>query len=506
MKRWIPIAIFLLLITLPYLAAWGMQGDQFVFGGFLMNVADGNSYLAKMRQGWEGAWLFHLPFSAEPGEGAFIFLFYLGLGHLARLTGLPLLAVFHLARVAGAGFMAWALARFYRQTLPEMEKRINPLMLTALLSGGMGWILLPGGVMTSDYWVAEAYPYLAGYANPHFPLALGLILCLLTDDGAPMTLSQGLRLLGLSLGLVTVLPFAWMVAGALLLVWLGVNWKGDRRRHLMRLAWVCMGAAPMLGYQFWVYQFDPVFQAWNAQNQTVSPPLWDFIISFLPMLALAGVGAYFELRAKQASPARLLVVWLLAGIVLCYVPFSLQRRFMMGYMIPVAGLGMLGLEKLVASSERRWRLAFVSLLAAGLLTNVLGLTGASLGILGHHPGLYLSRDEAAVYRWIDENTPPNALVLADPASGLRLPGWTGRRVIYGHPFETIQAEKEEAFVTAFFSGRMSFEESQQALAERGVDFIFYDPHAEEAGRPAVLNDRDLVFQSGEVAVYRVKQP
>lgn len=506
MKRWIPIIIFLLLITLPYLAAWGMQGDQKVFGGFLINVADGNSYLAKMRQGWEGSWLFRLPYSAEPGEGALIFLFYLGLGHLARLTGLPLLIMYHLTRVAGAGFMVWALMRFYRQTLPELKNRMAPLMLIALLGGGMGWVLLPGGVMTSDYWVGEAYPYLSGYTNPHFPLALGLILSLLTDDGASMTLRQVLRLAGLSLALATVLPFAWMVVGVLLLIWLGVNWKGDRRRHLARLVWVCAGAAPMLGYQFWVYQFDPVFRAWNAQNQTASPALWDFIISFMPMVALAGFGAFAELRAKQASPARLLAAWLLGGLVLCYVPFSLQRRFMMGYMIPVAGLGMLGLEKLAVYFEHRWRLVFGCLLAASLLTNALGLMGAGLGIAGRLPGLYLEKDEAAAYRWIEDNTPPDALVLADPVSGLRLPGWTGRRVIYGHPFETIQAEKEEAFVTAFFSGGMSHESSQQALAERGVDFILYTPRAKSTEKPAILDEGEIIFQSGEVAVYRVKQP
>lgn len=506
MKRWIPIALFIILILLPYIAAWGMQGEDRVFGGFLMNIADEYSYLAKMKQGWDGSWLFRLPFSAEQGEGVFGYLYYLGLGHLARSLNIPLILMYHFARVIGSAFMAWALLRFYRLTLPGMEEKMPQVLLMALLGGGMGWLLLPVGVMTSDYWVAEAYPFLSGYLNPHFTMALGLLICLLTDDGEEITLSRGVGLCLLGLALPTVLPFACVILGVLLLLQLGVNWRVNRRHLLARMIWIGVGAGPMLAYQLWVYQFDPVFRVWNAQNQTISPPLWDFLISFMPLLALAGVAAFRELKAKQASPARLLVIWLLTGLVMCYLPFSIQRRFIIGYMIPVAGLGMLGLLQLTTGRERHWRIVFGCVFAASLLTNVIGLTGAGLGIATHHPSLYMAKDEAAAYQWLDEHAPVNALVLAGPETGLRLPGWTGRRVIYGHPFETIHAEAEKTFVTAFFSDEMPLEKSRQVLAERGVDMIYYGPREKKLGTPDILLECEVVYQSGDVILYQVKQP
>src|SRR3989304_2049355 len=107
--------VMFILIALPYLGAAQAAGQDYHFGGMLLNPVDGNSYLAKMYQGWQGNWQFRLPFTVESGEGAYLFLYYLFLGHLARLGGISLLLTFHLARLGGSLFMLLALWRFYRR-------------------------------------------------------------------------------------------------------------------------------------------------------------------------------------------------------------------------------------------------------------------------------------------------------------------------------------------------------------------------------------------------------
>lgn len=90
----------LLLSLLPYLlctAAAARAGV--VFTGLLLNPPDGFTYLAKMRMGLQGQWLYHLPFTLERGPGAFLFSYYFALGHLARIVELPLPVVFHVARL-----------------------------------------------------------------------------------------------------------------------------------------------------------------------------------------------------------------------------------------------------------------------------------------------------------------------------------------------------------------------------------------------------------------------
>ena len=168
----------LLAVCLPYfLAARGGNGD-YIFNGFLLNPLDGNSYLAKMYQGWQGEWRFHLPFTPEPGNGAYIFLFYIALGHLGRITGLSLLSIFHTARILGSLAMLWSLWEFYKVVFPTQWSR-RLAFVASSMGSGMGWLVINRGLITSDFWISEAYPFLSAYANPHFPLGLSLILGLM---------------------------------------------------------------------------------------------------------------------------------------------------------------------------------------------------------------------------------------------------------------------------------------------------------------------------------------
>ena len=87
--------IVLLLASLPYLVGILTAGPDQVFSGLQVNPLDGVSYLAKMRLGYNGGWLFRLLFTPEQGQGVFLFTYFIGLGHLARIFGLPLIVVFH---------------------------------------------------------------------------------------------------------------------------------------------------------------------------------------------------------------------------------------------------------------------------------------------------------------------------------------------------------------------------------------------------------------------------
>ncbi len=161
------IGAILLFVTLPYGYAALAAGQGYTFGGFLFNPLDGNSYLAKMMQGWLGSWTFTLPYTATPGKGTFLFLFYLLLGHLSRWLGLPLVWTFHLARVLAAGGLLLVLDQFLGRALQfSPEQRWKALLLSALGSEWVGWWSCRA--FTADFWVAEAYPFLSAFANPHF--------------------------------------------------------------------------------------------------------------------------------------------------------------------------------------------------------------------------------------------------------------------------------------------------------------------------------------------------
>jgi signal peptidase I len=81
LRKAIVLSVGVALLTLiPYVISNSMVDPDSMFSGFLLNPVDGFSYLAKMQQGSSGDWLFHLPYAAEPGEGALLFIYYIHLG------------------------------------------------------------------------------------------------------------------------------------------------------------------------------------------------------------------------------------------------------------------------------------------------------------------------------------------------------------------------------------------------------------------------------------------
>ena len=495
----------IILIALPSLWAAHYWQGEYVFGGFLFNPLDSNSYLAKMRLGWAGSWKFSLPYTAEPGESTYLFLYYLFLGQVARVSHLNLILTFHLARVAGAFLMFISMWRFFSVSLQE-SWLVKVAFALAALGSGMGWLASFFGAFTADLWVAEAYPFLSAYANPHFPLALAILLWVLTPFGEHSwpkgTLGRALLtgLAGVALGVV--LPFGVLIAG-IVLAGLGV-WQFEegvrilKSPFLLRLAWFMVGAGLFLIYDFWIISTVPSLQDWNAQNQTPSPSPIIFVISFFPALLFGIPGILSFLKSKNERP-RVLLVWCLAGITLLYLPIGLQRRLMMGLMIPIAGLSALGVQYLAHGNFRR-QIGLAGLLfLLAVPTNLVVLLAGVHGVRIHDSLLYLTRAESRGLGWLAENAPDGALVLAAPETGLFIPAHSSQRVIYGHPFETNQAEEMKGLVVRLFDGSAV---PQDLTYVNNIDYVFFGPREAQLGEPNFLIDYDLVFQEEEVMIYQ----
>ena len=516
--------IFLVSITVPYLYAAQAGGVDYVFGGFLLNPIDGNTYLAKIYQGWRGDWRFTLPYTAQPGEGAYLYLFYLFLGHLARLLDLPLLWVFHVARVLGALVLLLALRDFLRFSgLPAHW--LGWAFALAALGSGLGWLAFPAGIITADFWVAEAYPFLSSFVNPHFALGMALLLWILLPVVDPAEASGGEALdgagheqsviegrpnrnlpdwlAGLAALFLSILsPFGVALALSVLAVLLIFSRDHlSRQRLLRRFAWVFICGVPLLLYDVWVVRTDPVLAGWNAQNLTPSPALWNVALSLSPALLLALVGGWQVIRRRSTS-ARTLLIWAVLGMALISVPFGLQRRFMMGLFVPLVGLAGYGLQRMAGRPSRRTTMVAGLVVCLSVPTNLLLLGVAQHGVSTHDLLLYLTRGEAQAMAWIETNTAWDALVLCAPETGLFIPAHTGRRVLYGHPFETVDAEAQKAAVEQFYrSGDPA--EAEEFLKAQAVDYVFFGPRERLLGTLPVIPGLGLVYDSAGVQIYQV---
>ena len=460
----------ILLAVLPYLVA-GMAGDGQQFGGFLINPIDGHSYLAKMQEGYRGQWKFTLPYTAEPGQGAYLFLFYLTLGHLAKCLQLPVLVVFHGARIIGAVVLIWAVARL-TQAVFKGEKDRKTALALILLGSGLGWIAILAGMFTSDFWVAEAYPFLSMYATPHFALGLALMIFAVLPYGKNGFLVK----FSLGMAISVLQPFGVVIILLVLLldaaVWLlseKPSWisliNSDRIRGVVGFG---IGGGPFLIYQYWSIVSDPVLAMWHAQNQTPTPSLIDLIFSLSPSLV---IGFFGVKKAWRSPQSRKLVLWAGISIVLVFVPWSLQRRFLTGIYVPLACLCVYGLSWLSEQSRLHRRFWAALVLILSVPTNLIIVISGFQAAIHKDPQIYIDPAEVRSLGWIANNTDSDALIVAEPDLGLLIPSASGRRVIYGHPFETAPAAEELDLIESFFYQAHPSTYYKEFLDSRAADYV-----------------------------------
>jgi asparagine N-glycosylation enzyme membrane subunit Stt3 len=240
--------------------------------------------------------------------------------------------------------------------------------------------------------------------------------------------------------------------------------------------------------------------AWNAQNVTGSPPFWELVIAYSPILLVALPGAYFAARASEKR-VRVLLVWAGLGLLLLYFPWSLQRRFISGYLIPLAGLAAIGLDQLFSRKRIFGIAALILIIILIIPTNLMILMGGTQAINVKEEKVYLTQDEYQGLMWLENNTANEAVVLASPEMGLFIPAYTGRRVHYGHPFETASAQRMEELVLNFFTGADPGSDEKAIL---DADYLFYGKRERSLGEINLNAGYELVFEAGDLRVYRIE--
>ena len=501
--------LVIILVTVPYLYAYFAAGQEYIFGGFLLNPLDGNSYLTKMYQGWQGHWSFQLIYNANPGDGAYLFIFYVLLGNLARLFSMPLILMFHLVRLGGTLILLYELLQFMVVQFVEANSRRLAFALAALGSG-LGWAAILFGRLSSDFWVAETYPFLSCYTNPHFTFSLAIMIWLLIPKISDIAYTRKREIMEIIAAcLLSIMsPFGIVIIGMIevgLILWDCIigHYKplgqllSEHEEDMYGLVRLLLGGGPMLAYYFWVVKTNPVFAGWNIQNITHAPPVWDLVISLSPALLIAMLGVWYVYRKKIAQ-GRAILLWVFLTFALIYFPLNLQRRFMMGLYIPLVVLAGYGAQYITKSMRISFRALSLGLLLVSVPTNIIILLVAKSGVDSHSPEIYLTKGENQALTWIENHTKSDSIILAAPGTSLFIPAHTGRRVYYGHPYETVNAEKNKAIVERFFKGLYRPEDIEYF---KDADYVFWGPRERNMAGLTIPKGMPIAYQNSDVIIY-----
>ncbi len=269
-----------------------------------------------------------------------------------------------------------------------------------------------------------------------------------------------------------------------------------------------LGSIPFLGYQFWVTNTDPILSKWNAQNITPTPILPLFIMGFIPLIIWSIIGIIFAIKTKKEQ-FWIPILWVLVEFLLIYLPSALQRRFSIGLYIPLvvlAGFAYQGLSSSSLNKKIPVQLLFNISIGISLIPFIILLFVFIQAIDRHDPTIYLSKEEYEAYQWMDANLPKGDLILAGKESGLFLPVYTGLKVFYGHPFESVDATYFQNWIDSFYSENISIEEQIKFLNEYSVSYILwgYREKTTYKSPPNLFKSHwvKLIYQNSAISVYQ----
>jgi hypothetical protein len=526
--RWVIIFGGLLVAAsvLPYLWAFISLNTQPThrFVGILHSPLDSAVYIAKIDQGLRGAWLSTLTHTPEVTPSFFLNSFYLVLGHLAKALGLSTLMIFHLARLT----MSFAMFVALYHLGSTIWNRLRPRRLffsIAAVGSGLGWLALmlspetPQTQLAVDLNLFEALPLLSTFANPHFPLAIALIALIAATyitvfrpgfEMTPTLTNGGLGIALISLLLVIVLPHGWLPIASALSLYVIILVMRTRRLPLLEVTWVSLTilpALPILIYYAVMMSAETPLSAWIAQSQIAPLPPDRYLFGFgLPLLA-ALPGIWRALRYFERDGDRFMLLWLIVNAIILYLPLPMPQRSVIGLFIPIVYFATRAIEDFwFERIPAKWRDAalvafFVFIVPSNVLMAIVPMIGINDPVRGEEGGLMMPKGYTDAFRWLNSTGEESVVVLAQPLPSLWLPSYTPMRVVYGHPYDTLQSSKRLTDVQLWYAGQ----ECRAILTRYNVRYILTQQNTPYDGATCLneLGLRTPAVVYNDVSVYRV---
>jgi hypothetical protein len=508
------------------------------FSGVVYNMHDTGQYLSWVREAGT-SFLIDNKLTAESNGQVFVNLHWWILGRLAHVFGLTFAQVYQLFRLVAVPMLTGVAYGFCAVLFSDRRRRRFAFLLSVFTSG-LGWVWVavkyamgaaelpfPRDVYTTpgnSFWVMLASPHLTFSAA----LTLGVLLLALLSVGRRRfgyaLAAAGLALF-LGLGHIYDLVTVWAVLalfGLSLVLRDGWSW-----RVFFSLALVVVVSAPAALYWGWVSSgAHPAWQQALAQYDnlgavTPDPAHLVILLGGTFLLALATFDGLVPLRS-QTDERLLIKSWFIIVPLLVYLPLRFQIMLLTGYSLPLAVLATVGLfdhvlpwlqERAPGSRLRRWltterlnRVVPALLLVAVSVTNLYLVGWRVLDLNRHEYPFYLTRDEVLAFDWLEEQTPPDEVVLSAFIVGHFIPGLTGDRALLGNAVMTLDFDTKREMVKAFFDPRTYDSERLALIREYSIRYVFYGPAERALGQydPGKSSLFAEVFSSPRVKLYAVQ--
>lgn len=533
-KTALPFAIISLFLVLgPILAAQLATPHGYIFLGTLANHNDFSAYLAAMRQGAEGNWLFHFNFSPEAWRPQLMLPIYITAGKilpgiLYNSTWVNIIRV-----IALIGTLA-VYGMWVRLVYPNEFNKQWSAWILLVFGGGLGWLLLPIASLIGIPNSANLFPDivtpewtlgLVGSNAPHYMIGL-LLETMFFISYWNVTQNKGWKWIWASLVFALLLGLTYVYNSAVLFSVVGIyllwdTWKYRKVnwRKWMESSLILLPLIPLLIYYGYWVNLDPAWAQYVVgEHNRIPPPTWYSLLSgmgIVGILAIAGLKKWHKTTQKH-----LLISWIAGNLLVMYIPFvQYTGRFTLGLWIPLATLAAYGLEEVVLPwlQQKSWyagfskltttpyeslrRIILILTIPSSLIVSILFLKNVFL--VWDFP-FYMPKSEISAMEWLATRTDPQAdLVLAYYPVGNYFPSISNTRVFMGQFFLTVNYEEKIKQVEQFWQVETPDSWRMDLINKWKITYIYQGRYEKALYQGIIIPPGELVYDKDDIQIYYV---
>lgn len=514
----------LVLTSLPFIFAYATAPPDRHFTGVMFNIPDHNQYFAWMRN-LTHANLAPNRLTPEPNEPALFHLLWWSAGRIGALLGLGYATVFGGLRALAAVALLATAYGFMRIAVADERQRRLAFLLFAFAGGlGIVWIFvkylldLPEAPFPFDIYTSEPNSFFLALAFPHFAVALTLVIALIgltlyAQQRRQLRYAVAAGLVGTCIGLQHA--YDLLTIYAVLGLFGLLVWRRDRifPGFLFKSGLIIAALSiPPAAYLSYLVLTDATWGGKLAQFDNAGA--WTPNLLHLPILL--GVPLVLALLAfrprmlQSRDDAEILVgVWFLAHFVLVYLPLSFQIHLLLGWQVPIAILAAAALRNLVLPWLRGKvpRLAvptMAAILALCVVTNLYLVAWRTLDLGRHQQPYYLTQDEVAALRWLEQQTTRDDVVLGTLEINQHVPVWTDARAFLAHWAGTLDYYTKLRQAQAVIDPATPRAERAALLDQYGVTYVLIRDSDVSRGAFALAVGPELeqIYENQSVSIYR----
>jgi len=479
--------IFILLTSIPYIYGIVNTPGDGKFTGYIKNIDDMAVYASWVKQieMSNSPFIYNL-FQDKLDAGKQINVYFMVLGYFGKIFHLAPVAVLHIFRILQSILLIYVFWMFIGLfTNNDKIKKIG--LLCFLFGSGLGYFIKKGPI---DIWQPEAITFMSAYLNPLFTISLALIIATYynliklynTNENKYMVFAS---LYFLLLGNVHTYDVVnvYAIWGVFISSVFFYNLKNSNfkaafmKLYKHKIVFLIGLITPVINYL--LYSNDIIYKS-RVDTVIKTPIISDVLLGF-GLLFIFSIAALFYMKKENMFSNKImyfLVSWLVVNLITIYIPFSQQRKFIMGYEIPLAILSGFFVYYLVSNVKveyKKWIVALIVFILfltniSNMMTDINKLSGLKTQTIYF---AYLSNGELDVLNYISK-LDKNVVVWAPPQVALFVPEYANRHVYYGHWSETPNYNKKMSRYLHFISKKNKEIDGNIIIVDNSTDLTGFN--------------------------------